>query len=51
MTISSYKYRGMQDQQQGFIGINLYQFWFVPFTNSTIDEIATQRAKDFYHGW
>lgn len=47
----SYKYCVMQDKQHGFMGINIFQYWFVPFTNSTTDETATQRAKDFYIGW
>ncbi|XP_022899076.1 beta-glucosidase 11-like isoform X2 [Olea europaea var. sylvestris] len=37
--------------QNGFVGFNIYSFWFVPYTNSTEDVIATQRAKDFYIGW
>ncbi|KAF3455232.1 hypothetical protein FNV43_RR05680 [Rhamnella rubrinervis] len=40
-----------QNKQHGSIGINLFHFWFVPLTNSTTDETATQRAKDFYLGW
>ena len=41
----------MQDQQQGFIGINLFGFWLHPLTNKTKDVIATQRAMDFLIGW
>ncbi|XP_050289326.1 beta-glucosidase 11-like isoform X24 [Quercus robur] len=40
-----------QDQQHGFIGINLFAFWLHPLTNKTKDVIATQRAKDFLIGW
>ncbi|XP_015898782.3 beta-glucosidase 11-like isoform X2 [Ziziphus jujuba] len=43
--------RRYKDKQHGFIGINILQFWFVPNTDGTEDEIATQRAKDFYIGW
>ncbi|XP_057474306.1 beta-glucosidase 11-like isoform X2 [Actinidia eriantha] len=42
------KYQG---RQQGFIGINIYTYWYIPYTNATEDVIATQRAKDFYVGW
>ncbi|KAL2535540.1 Beta-glucosidase 11 [Forsythia ovata] len=37
--------------QNGFLGLNIYSFWFIPYTNSTEDVIATQRAIDFYIGW
>ncbi|XP_060667995.1 beta-glucosidase 11-like [Ziziphus jujuba] len=40
-----------KDKQHGFIGMNIFQYWFVPFTNSITDKIAAQRAKDFYIGW
>ncbi|XP_058083749.1 beta-glucosidase 22-like isoform X2 [Magnolia sinica] len=42
------KYQG---KQKGFIGLNVYSLWFIPFTNSTADVKATQRAFDFYNGW
>nr|AYP70938.1 beta-glucosidase 1 [Actinidia deliciosa] len=42
------KYQG---RQQGFIGINIFVYWYVPYTNATEDVIATQRAIDFYIGW
>ncbi|GMY38322.1 beta-glucosidase 11-like isoform X27 [Fagus crenata] len=45
-----YKQR-YQDKQNGFIGLNVFSYWFVPLTNSTEDKIATQRANDFYFGW
>nr|BAO96250.1 Acyl-glucose dependent anthocyanin 7-O-glucosyltransferase [Campanula medium] len=38
-------------KQNGLIGINLYTFWFVPYTNSIEDRLATQRTIDFYIGW
>uniref|UniRef100_A0A2N9IWR6 Beta-glucosidase n=1 Tax=Fagus sylvatica TaxID=28930 RepID=A0A2N9IWR6_FAGSY len=41
-----YKQR-YQDKQNGFIGLNLFSYWFVPLTNSMEDKIATQRANDF----
>ncbi|KAM7521479.1 hypothetical protein LguiA_011381 [Lonicera macranthoides] len=37
--------------QHGVIGINLFAFWFIPYTNSMEDKVATQRANDFYVGW
>ncbi|KAL1208380.1 Beta-glucosidase 3 [Cardamine amara subsp. amara] len=40
-----------KDKQNGSIGITCYAFWMVPLTSSKEDEIATQRAKDFYIGW
>jgi len=42
------KYQG---RQKGFIGINIFAYWFVPYTNTTEDALATQRANDFYMGW
>ncbi|KAJ4969280.1 hypothetical protein NE237_015981 [Protea cynaroides] len=42
------KYLG---KQKGFIGINIFAYFFVPFTNATEDMKATQRANDFYIGW
>ncbi|KAK6235412.1 hypothetical protein SCA6_010749 [Theobroma cacao] len=41
----------MQDKQHGLIGLNLFNYWFVPLTNTTEDIIAAQRANDFYVGW
>ncbi|KAL4629161.1 hypothetical protein ACB092_05G288200 [Castanea dentata] len=40
-----------QDQQHGFIGIDLLAFWFLPLTNKTEDVIAARRAMDFQIGW
>ncbi|XXG54092.1 hypothetical protein AAC387_Pa03g2060 [Persea americana] len=40
-----------QARQKGEIGININCVWFVPYTNSTADVKATQRALDFYIGW
>ncbi|GLT81820.1 hypothetical protein SLE2022_002510 [Rubroshorea leprosula] len=40
-----------QEKQLGFIGLNLFSYWFVPFSNTTEDMIATQRANDFFVGW
>ncbi|KAM5575291.1 beta-glucosidase 11 [Rosa sericea] len=40
-----------QEKQHGFIGINVLAIWFVPHTKTTEDELATQRALDFYIGW
>ncbi|XP_050371136.1 beta-glucosidase 11-like isoform X2 [Argentina anserina] len=40
-----------QQKQRGFIGINLLAYWFVPLTQTHEDQVATQRALDFYFGW
>ncbi|PIA37897.1 hypothetical protein AQUCO_02900030v1 [Aquilegia coerulea] len=40
-----------QVEQHGFIGLNLYSYWYVPLTNATEDVLATQRAFDFAVGW
>ncbi|KAJ0471542.1 putative beta-glucosidase [Helianthus annuus] len=37
--------------QHGFVGINIYAFWYEPNTNTTEDLKATERAHDFYVGW
>nr|DAD38078.1 TPA_asm: hypothetical protein HUJ06_008719 [Nelumbo nucifera] len=42
------KYQG---KQHGLIGLNVFVYWFIPFTNTTEDKAATQRANDFYVGW
>uniref|UniRef100_A0A5B7CAG7 Beta-glucosidase 11-like n=1 Tax=Davidia involucrata TaxID=16924 RepID=A0A5B7CAG7_DAVIN len=42
------KYQG---GQRGFIGINVFAYQFIPYTNATEDVIATQRANDFWLGW
>ncbi|KAK1318477.1 Beta-glucosidase 22 [Acorus calamus] len=43
--------RKYQAKQNGWIGMNVYTFWMVPFTNSTADIRATQRSFDFQIGW
>ncbi|BBH05461.1 beta glucosidase 11 [Prunus dulcis] len=40
-----------QDKQHGFVGINVFAYWFVPLTKTIEDELAAQRALDFYTGW
>ncbi|CAL5357629.1 unnamed protein product [Camellia sinensis] len=42
---------GYQGRQEGFVGINVFAYWYIPSTNATEDVIATQRANDFYIGW
>ncbi|CAN1353262.1 Beta-glucosidase 11 [Linum perenne] len=49
-TVELYR-RKYQAKQHGLIGISLYAFGFAPYTNSTEDIQAVQRAKDFYLGW
>ena len=41
----------MQAAQHGFIGLDVYAYWYVPYTNAPEDVIATQRAFDFFIGW
>lgn len=43
-----HKYQGLQ---KGEIGIVLVTHWFVPYSNSTQDAKAAQRALDFVFGW
>jgi len=40
-----------QVQQKGSIGIVFTASWMVPFANSSLDQMATQRAIDFRIGW
>ncbi|KFK35447.1 hypothetical protein AALP_AA5G285400 [Arabis alpina] len=40
-----------KNKQRGTIGLSIYAFGLSPYTNSTEDEIATQRAQDFLFGW
>jgi beta-glucosidase len=42
------RYKG---KQNGMIGINLLAYWFEPYTNATLDILATQRALDYWIGW
>ncbi|KAL1816574.1 hypothetical protein ACET3Z_019148 [Daucus carota] len=37
--------------QHGLIGLDVYAYWYVPYTNAPEDVIATQRAFDFFIGW
>eukprot|EP00253_Pinus_taeda_P026696 PITA_26696 len=46
--IYRYKY---QEKQKGSIGMSLAANWMVPFTESLLDQQATQRAIDFRIGW
>jgi len=41
----------MQDMQGGSVGFSLFSLGFTPSTSSKDDDIAVQRAKDFYFGW
>ncbi|XP_024012822.1 beta-glucosidase 10 isoform X1 [Eutrema salsugineum] len=40
-----------KSKQRGSIGFSIYAYGLSPYTNSTDDEIAFQRAKDFLFGW
>ncbi|KAG8067877.1 hypothetical protein GUJ93_ZPchr0005g14805 [Zizania palustris] len=37
--------------QKGVVGINIYSFWEYPFSSSSADIAAAQRALDFSIGW
>ena len=41
----------VQSKQKGSLGLCIYTYGLFPYTSSKEDEIATQRAKDFYFGW
>ncbi|KAL0848666.1 hypothetical protein Bca101_021913 [Brassica carinata] len=49
----SYEHNNMavQSKQRGSVGISIYAYGLFPYTNSKEDEIATQRAKEFFFGW
>ncbi|KAG9132598.1 hypothetical protein Leryth_023058 [Lithospermum erythrorhizon] len=40
-----------QVSQNGQIGITLICHWMLPYSNSTADSLASQRALDFMFGW
>ncbi|KAH7517072.1 hypothetical protein FEM48_Zijuj09G0023400 [Ziziphus jujuba var. spinosa] len=40
-----------QEKQNGYVGLCIYSFWYIPYTDSKEDAIATQRANDFLLGW
>ncbi|XP_019088924.1 PREDICTED: beta-glucosidase 3 isoform X2 [Camelina sativa] len=40
-----------KDMQGGSVGFSVFALGFTPSTSSTDDDIAIQRAKDFYLGW
>ncbi|KAG8067876.1 hypothetical protein GUJ93_ZPchr0005g15590 [Zizania palustris] len=40
-----------QATQKGVVGINIYSFWEYPFSSSSADIAAAQRALDFMVGW
>ncbi|XP_048594756.1 beta-glucosidase 3 isoform X1 [Brassica napus] len=40
-----------KDMQGGCVGFSIYTIGFTPSTSSKDDEIAVQRAKDFFFGW
>ncbi|CAH8355415.1 unnamed protein product [Eruca vesicaria subsp. sativa] len=40
-----------KSKQRGSIGLSIYAYGLFPYTDSKDDEIATQRAKDFFFGW
>ncbi|XP_071931867.1 beta-glucosidase 11 isoform X2 [Coffea arabica] len=44
-------YKKYKAVQHGFVGLNIYSYWFSPYSNATEDVTATQRVIDFYIGW
>nr|VDD58103.1 unnamed protein product [Brassica oleracea] len=40
-----------KSKQRGSVGLSIYAYGLVPYTDSKEDEIATQRSKDFFYGW
>ncbi|KAI4341684.1 hypothetical protein MLD38_026378 [Melastoma candidum] len=40
-----------QAKQRGLIGLTIYTFGINPYTNSTEDILAAERAKEFFVGW
>ncbi|XP_062088586.1 beta-glucosidase 11-like isoform X5 [Humulus lupulus] len=40
-----------QTKQHGFVGLTIYTYFSVPYTDTKEDIIATQRANDFLFGW
>ncbi|KAL3530014.1 hypothetical protein ACH5RR_009336 [Cinchona calisaya] len=43
--------RKYQAAQHGFVGLNIFAPWFLPYTKASEDVIAAQRALEFYIGW
>ncbi|XP_060178689.1 beta-glucosidase 11-like isoform X4 [Lycium barbarum] len=43
--------RKYKSTQHGFVGLNLFAYRPLPYTNKTADIIAVQRVYDFYIGW
>lgn len=41
----------MQEAQKGMVGINVYSFGLLPFSDSAADLKAAQRFRDFFIGW
>ncbi|RVW48658.1 Cyanogenic beta-glucosidase [Vitis vinifera] len=41
----------VQVSQKGKIGITIVSHWFIPFSNTTNDQNAAERALDFMYGW
>ncbi|XP_076915848.1 beta-glucosidase 11-like [Bidens hawaiensis] len=49
-TVRLYR-KKMQAVQHGFVGINVFAYWFEPYTDTVEDLKPTERAHDFYVGW
>ncbi|CAI0393158.1 unnamed protein product [Linum tenue] len=49
-TVELYR-ENYQRKQGGLIGLTLFAFGVVPYTNSAADVAAAKRAKDFFIGW
>lgn len=44
-------YAAFQKIQGGMIGISLDTQWYEPYSNSSEDIAATERARSFYVNW
>ncbi|XP_022143322.1 beta-glucosidase 11 [Momordica charantia] len=40
-----------QDKQHGFVGLSIYMYWFVPFSDSEEDAKAVERGNEFLVNW
>jgi len=49
--LTTYLLMEFQKQQGGSIGIVIHCPWFEPYSNSTADNLATDRAQDFLMNW
>lgn len=41
----------IQEKQGGKIGIVMHAIWFEPYSNSSEDKLAAERAQSFFLNW